>query len=903
MVTMQELMLGMSPQSVFPQGLDAEGYGLLGGLKAIQPFMLPTDRPTSPWAAIAATAMGAAGGLEQYRARQVQDYKTLSDLQTAGLANQLQQMNVQGWQRYLADEGATPKQSPYAQAPATASAPPAAGPALIRPQPGQTVTPAVPVTASPLPAVAAEGSDPAAATGAPGAAVSPNPQDRYEALAPRINGYESAGDWRAQPKYAAANPRSSARGAGQFIESTWLDLVKRNLPQFVQGMSDEEILKLRFEPGMANWGTAQYARENDAALRRMGINAGDSDLYLAHFLGPGDAAKIMQADPNTPIKNLLEPGVISANSAKDKNGRVIIDGNTTAGRLREIVAQRVGLEPGANIAAGTAPAGYARAQPPAGTGAPGQGVTVPVADRTGGIVTPRATAPGGVPFTTAQQVSRAQAQALLTQAGILNPAQAAPLPPPTARPPGVGLLPGASPDTTPRLLAPRGIGGAAPNAPDPAMADVLTRAREPQPAAPAPSAPGSAVAPAPAPPAGAGAPVPPATPGAPQVVTVGSDAPATGTASPGGAPVVGTPAMLPQAPTTPAGTPMVDLARLTRRAQMLMQIPNASAQGTALLQHVLGAGGPGTQLLSDGTAAPIPGGIADPAYKLRSQYAETLGENEAAFPYRLAEKNAEQIGASRFDTFTYRDPATGRTYTLPKTWLLGSQPGMPGATGPGGMPGIPAGLDLTPEQRNRSEALGEREKEHVAAVGKVNEVRDRLTVMRNAAEQFRTGATGEARLAGLRGLTDIMEAAGIKVPQWMRDGAAGGEVIGKEGGFLAAEMTRMLGSREAASVFQQVRNMNPNISMSQGGFDAIIESIWQGTERTMDREGFRTLWLADPRHGGSTEGMDAAFDKAFPPEVYASRVIPYKVRTPDQAAKLPKGVTMEMPDGSRKINR
>ena len=98
---------------------------------------------------------------------------------------------------------------------------------------------------------------------------------------------------------------------------------------------------------------------------------------------------------------------------------------------------------------------------------------------------------------------------------------------------------------------------------------------------------------------------------------------------------------------------------------------------------------------------------------------------------------------------------------------------------------------------------------------------------------------------------DALQNMGIQAPQWLVNGAAGGETIGKEGGFLAAEMTRQLGSREAASVFNQVRNIEPNISMSNGGFDVIVNSIRQGVMRHQDLANFRDQWVADPRHGGS----------------------------------------------------
>jgi hypothetical protein len=200
----------------------------------------------------------------------------------------------------------------------------------------------------------------------------------------------------------------------------------------------------------------------------------------------------------------------------------------------------------------------------------------------------------------------------------------------------------------------------------------------------------------------------------------------------------------------------------------------------------------------------------------------------------------------------------------------------------GGAPGLPTGAlvgkpQYTPEQTGASAALGDINKQIVEAGSKAPTSLQRLDIIQNAAQAFRPGATADMRLDGSRMMVDALQGMGIQPPQWLVNGAAGGETIGKEGGFLAAEMTRQLGSREAMGIFNQVRNIQPNISMSSGGFDVIVNSIRQGVLRDQDLSNFRDQWMTDPSHSGSINGMIPAFERQFPPQAYASRVVPYPV--------------------------
>ena len=126
-------------------------------------------------------------------------------------------------------------------------------------------------------------------------------------LADRIIGVESGGD------SAATNPRTSATGSGQFINSTWLDMVKRNRPDLAAGKSDQELLALRTDPELSRQMVDAYAAENAVTLDRAGYEPTDANTYLAHFAGPAGAKAVLGADPNTPVGQVLGDRVVQAN--------------------------------------------------------------------------------------------------------------------------------------------------------------------------------------------------------------------------------------------------------------------------------------------------------------------------------------------------------------------------------------------------------------------------------------------------------------------------------------------------------------------------------------------------------------------------------------------------------------
>ncbi|PKQ10908.1 MAG: hypothetical protein CVT70_16920 [Alphaproteobacteria bacterium HGW-Alphaproteobacteria-1] len=111
----------------------------------------------------------------------------------------------------------------------------------------------------------------------------------------------------------ARNPLSTATGLGQFIDSTWLRMMRTYRPDLTAQMSNAELLALRTEPGIAREMVENLAREGAAYLRARGHTITAGRLYLAHFLGMDGAHVALSAAPDADLLSLFGAGVIRAN--------------------------------------------------------------------------------------------------------------------------------------------------------------------------------------------------------------------------------------------------------------------------------------------------------------------------------------------------------------------------------------------------------------------------------------------------------------------------------------------------------------------------------------------------------------------------------------------------------------
>src|SRR5712672_3533759 len=145
------------------------------------------------------------------------------------------------------------------------------------------------------------------------------------------------------PKAAAST--SSARGLFQFIDQTWLGTVKEagahlGYGKYAAAISKSSsggyyvndpaarnaIMKLRDDPNAASAMAAVLSQSNSFKLTgKIGRRPTDNELYMAHFMGVGGAAKLIsnaEDNPNASAARLF-PNAAAANRSifYDRAGR------------------------------------------------------------------------------------------------------------------------------------------------------------------------------------------------------------------------------------------------------------------------------------------------------------------------------------------------------------------------------------------------------------------------------------------------------------------------------------------------------------------------------------------------------------------------------------------------------
>lgn len=111
----------------------------------------------------------------------------------------------------------------------------------------------------------------------------------------------------------ARNPRSTALGPYQFIESTFLDVARRHFAAETANLSIAAALALRTNRSFARRAAEAYSRDNASHLAGAGLAPTFANLRLAFLVGPAGAVSLLKAPPTTAAIAVLGARVVQAN--------------------------------------------------------------------------------------------------------------------------------------------------------------------------------------------------------------------------------------------------------------------------------------------------------------------------------------------------------------------------------------------------------------------------------------------------------------------------------------------------------------------------------------------------------------------------------------------------------------
>jgi hypothetical protein len=147
-----------------------------------------------------------------------------------------------------------------------------------------------------------------------GARLTGEPIDKtaVKILVERIITVESHGDPNTK------NKRSSAAGAGQFLDDTWLEAVRRHRRDLIQGRSDKQVLELRRDAELAREIATRLVEQYAAMLSKRGLPVTPGSLYLTYFAGPAGAVALLSGAENADAASLMASADVTGRTTREK---------------------------------------------------------------------------------------------------------------------------------------------------------------------------------------------------------------------------------------------------------------------------------------------------------------------------------------------------------------------------------------------------------------------------------------------------------------------------------------------------------------------------------------------------------------------------------------------------------
>lgn len=137
------------------------------------------------------------------------------------------------------------------------------------------------------------------------------PAEQKGTLQEKIIDVESGGKNIPNKSGAGGTATSSAHGLAQMTKGTFEGLAKSAAPS--NALYGKTFDDMKEDEGLQREALSQLLDQNRAVLAKAKVSTTDAALYLAHFLGPYGAVKVLQADDATQLGGVIGPEQFQAN--------------------------------------------------------------------------------------------------------------------------------------------------------------------------------------------------------------------------------------------------------------------------------------------------------------------------------------------------------------------------------------------------------------------------------------------------------------------------------------------------------------------------------------------------------------------------------------------------------------
>jgi hypothetical protein len=114
------------------------------------------------------------------------------------------------------------------------------------------------------------------------------------------------------------NKLSSATGAGQFLDDTWLEAVRKHRRDLIKGRSDKELLKLRRDAELTREIITRLVEQYAGTLQKRDLPLTPGSLYLAYFAGPAGAVALLSAAEHADAASLMAAADATGRTTRQK---------------------------------------------------------------------------------------------------------------------------------------------------------------------------------------------------------------------------------------------------------------------------------------------------------------------------------------------------------------------------------------------------------------------------------------------------------------------------------------------------------------------------------------------------------------------------------------------------------